>query len=238
MTTFTTEDRIIAEQDGSLTLNVEPNNAVITTGLAEQGTDAWKIEKLGHVSAGSVSDILAKGKGGESKMRESYKWRIISERLTNLVQDSFSNEAMAWGVETEAEARMTYELMYGVTVEQTGFVKHPTLQWVGASPDGMIGTDGLIEIKCPHTKTHLQTIRAGEAPKVYMPQMQMQMWTMNRKWCDFVSYDPRLPHNLQFFCKRVERDDEYISNMEKEVLLFLEEVEVIINNLSGEKNGK
>jgi putative phage-type endonuclease len=225
VTTFTTEDRIIAEQNGSLTTNIEPNTTVITTGLAEQGTDAWKIEKLGHVSAGSVSDILAKGRGGESKMRDAYKWRIITERLTGLVQDSFSNDAMAWGVETEAEARMTYEMIYGVTVDQTGFVKHPTLQWVGASPDGMINGDGLIEIKCPHTKTHLQTIKSGEAPKVYYSQMQMQMWTMNRQWCDFVSYDPRLPHNLQFFCKRVERDKEFIADMEKEVLQFLAEVE-------------
>ena len=209
----------------SITKILEPNDCVITIGLAEQGTDAWKLEKLGHVSAGSVSDILAKGKGGESKMRDSYKWRIITERMTGLIQESFSNDSMLWGVETEAEARMTYELIYGVTVDQTGFVKHPTLQWVGASPDGMIGTDGLIEIKCPHTKTHLQTLKSSEAPKVYYSQMQMQMWTMNRQWCDFVSYDPRLPHNIQFFCKRVDRDDEYISNMEIEVLKFLAEVE-------------
>lgn len=214
MTTFTSEDRIAAQ--------------VITDGLAIQGTDEWKIEKLGHVSAGSVSDILAKGKGGESKMRESYKWRIVTERLTGQIQESFSNDAMLWGVETEEQARTTYELTYGVTVDQTGFVKHPTMQWVGASPDGMIGTDGLIEIKCPHTKTHLQTLEIAKAPAVYIPQMQMQMWTMNRSWCDFVSYDPRLPHNLQFFCIRVNRDQEYIDNMEKEVIRFLAEVESTI----------
>ena len=214
MTTFTSEDRIAAQ--------------VITDGLAVQGTDEWKIEKLGHVSAGSVSDILAKGKGGESKMRESYKWRIVTERLTGQIQESFSNDAMLWGVETEEQARTTYELTYGVTVDQTGFVKHPTMQWVGASPDGMIGTDGLIEIKCPHTKTHLQTLESAKAPAVYIPQMQMQMWTMNRSWCDFVSYDPRLPHNLQFFCIRVNRDQEYIDNMEKEVIRFLAEVESTI----------
>lgn len=214
MTTFTSEDRIAAQ--------------VITDGLAVQGTDEWKIEKLGHVSAGSVSDILAKGKGGESKMRESYKWRIVTERLTGQIQESFSNDAMLWGVETEEQARTTYELTYGVTVDQTGFVKHPTMQWVGASPDGMVGTDGLIEIKCPHTKTHLQTLEIAKAPAVYIPQMQMQMWTMNRSWCDFVSYDPRLPHNLQFFCIRVNRDQEYIDNMEKEVIRFLAEVESTI----------
>ena len=214
MTTFTSEDRIAAQ--------------VITDGLAVQGTDEWKIEKLGHVSAGSVSDILAKGKGGESKMRESYKWRIVTERLTGQIQESFSNDAMLWGVETEEQARTTYELTYGVTVDQTGFVKHPTMQWVGASPDGMVGADGLIEIKCPHTKTHLQTLEIAKAPAVYIPQMQMQMWTMNRSWCDFVSYDPRLPHNLQFFCIRVNRDQEYIDNMEKEVIRFLAEVESTI----------
>jgi putative phage-type endonuclease len=235
MTTFTTEDRIVVEKNGSLTANLEPNSSVITVGLAEQGTDAWKIEKLGHVSAGSVSDILSKGRGGESKMRDSYKWRIVTERLTGLIQESFSNDAMVWGVETEAEARMTYEMIFGVTVDQTGFVKHPTLKWVGASPDGMIGTDGLIEIKCPHTKTHLQTMKSEEVPKVYIPQMQMQMWTMNRQWCDFVSYDPRLPHNLQFFCKRVKRDDEYISIMEKEVLQFLDEVEVELLTLKNKE---
>jgi putative phage-type endonuclease len=214
MTTFTSEDRIAAQ--------------VITDGLAVQGTDEWKIEKLGHVSAGSVSDILAKGKSGESKMRESYKWRIVTERLTGQIQESFSNDAMLWGVETEEQARTTYELTYGVTVDQTGFVKHPTMQWVGASPDGMVGTDGLIEIKCPHTKTHLQTLESAKAPAIYIPQMQMQMWTMNRSWCDFVSYDPRLPHNLQFFCIRVNRDQEYIDNMEQEVIRFLAEVESTI----------
>ncbi len=229
MTTFTTEDRVNAEPI--------PFAGIVNLDTAPQGTLEWKLEKLGHVSAGSVSDILATTKSGESKMRDNYKWRLITERITGQVQESYVNDAMVWGIETEEQARITYEITYGVKVTQTGFLKHPAMQWVGASPDGLVGSVGGIEIKCPNTTTHLQTLKSKKAPTKYISQMQMGMWVTNRNWWDFISYDPRLPQALQFFCVRVPRDQEYIDRMEKEVIKFLAEVEKEVQDLTGGKHG-
>jgi putative phage-type endonuclease len=227
MTTFTTEDRIIAESNGSFTINVD-NGSV-------QGTTEWLTERLGHVTASRITDVLAKGKSGEAKTRETYRWELVSQRMTGIVKDGFTNKAMEHGTATEPEARIHYEVTHGVFVDEVGFLKHPTIQWVGASPDGLVGEEGGLEIKCPNTDTHLQTIASGKAPAKYIGQMQMGMWVTGRKWWDFVSYDPRIQQkNLRYFCVRVMRDEEYIANMEREVLLFLSEVNEVINNLSGE----
>lgn len=194
--------------------------------MTEQGTLEWKLERLGHVTASRVADVMAKIKTGEAKSREDYRWELITQRLTqNIEEGGYTSDAMQHGIDTEAEARMVYEIKKGVFVDQTGFIKHPSIKWVGASPDGLIGTDGNLEIKCPHTKTHLQTLKAQKAPTKYIPQMQMQMWVAERDWTDFVSFDPRLPDDFQFFTIRVYRDDEYIKNMENEVVIFLDEVE-------------
>lgn len=223
MTTFTTEDRIVAEKDGSFTINVE------------QGTAEWLAERLGHVTASRIVDVMAKGKSGEAKTRESYRWELVSQRMTGIVKDGFTSKAMEHGTATEPEARIHYEVTHGVFVDQVGFIKHPTIKWVGASPDGLVGDEGGLEIKCPNTDTHLQTIASGKAPAKYIGQMQMGMWVTGRKWWDFVSYDPRIQQkNLRYFCVRVMRDEEYIADMEREVLLFLSEVEAVINNLGGE----
>ena len=144
---------------------------------------------------------------------------------------------MVWGIETEEQARIAYEITYGVKVTQTGFLKHSSMEWVGASPDGLVGSVGGIEIKCPNTTTHLQTLKSKKAPTKYIPQMQMGMWVTNRDWWDFISYDPRLPQALQFFCVRVPRDQEYIDRMEKEVIKFLAEVEKEVQDLTGGKHG-
>lgn len=229
MTTFTTEDRINSEPI--------PFAGIVSLDPAPQGTLEWKLEKLGYVSAGSVSDILATTKSGESKMRDNYKWRIITERITGQVQESYVNDAMIWGIETEEQARIAYEITYGVKVTQTGFLKHPTMQWVGASPDGLVGDVGGIEIKCPNTTTHLQTLKAKKAPSKYIPQMQMGMWVTDRDWWDFISYDPRLPQAMQFFCVRVNRDEKYIDNMQSQIIKFLIEVEKEIQDLTGGKHG-
>lgn len=228
MTTFTTEDRIIAEKDGSFTINVNG-------GSIQQGTTEWLTERLGHVTASRITDVLAKGKSGEAKTRESYRWELVSQRMTGIIKDGFTNKAMEHGTATEPEARIHYEVTHGVFVDQVGFLKHPTIKWVGASPDGLVGDEGGLEIKCPNTDTHLQTIASGKAPAKYYGQMQMGMWVTGRKWWDFVSYDPRIQQkNLRYFCVRVMRDEEYIADMEREVLLFLSEVEEVINNLGGE----
>lgn len=236
MTTFTTDDRIIAEKDGSYTVNVEP---IPFAGLVDiqiqQGTKEWLLERLGHVTASKITDVLAKGKtGGEAKTRESYRWELITQRLTGQIEEGFKNSAMEWGTQTEPEARIHYEASNGVFVEQVGFIRHPTIKWVGASPDGLIDKDGGLEIKCPNSTTHLQTIQSGVSPAKYYGQMQMGMWVTGRKWWDFVSYDPRVPKNLRYFCIRVPRDEAYIANMEREVVEFLREVENAVSNLSGE----
>lgn len=236
MTTFTTEDRIISEKNGSFTINIEPIPfAGLVDVSAEQGTTEWFKDRLGHITASRITDVLAKSKtGGEAKTRESYKWEIITQRMTGLVEEGYKSSAMEWGTSTEPEARIHYEASNAVFVEQVGFLRHPSIKWVGASPDGLVGEDGGLEIKCPNSTTHLQTIQAGVSPTKYYGQMQMGMWVTGRTWWDFVSYDPRVPKNLRYFCVRVPRDEEYIANMEKEVIKFLEEVEKAVLNLSGE----
>lgn len=203
----------------------------MTITAVQQGTDEWKRERLGHVTASRVADVMAKVKTGEAKTREKYRYEIVTQRLTNEIVDGYTNEAMAWGSEQEPYARMAYEAHTGNFVTQTGFVKHWNIKWVGASPDGLVDDDGLIEIKCPNTLTHLKTLESGKAPSEYIPQMQMQMWVTGRHWCDFVSYDPRLPDELRYFCVRVKRDDEYINSMEADILQFLNEVEQTIKTL-------
>lgn len=197
---------------------------------AQQRTDDWLKERLGFVTASRVADVLAVGRSGEATTRFNYKWDLITQRLTNQIQESYQNDAMLWGVEKEPIARIAYETKTGLFVEEVGFIKHPTINWVGCSPDGLVNEGGL-EIKCPNSQTHLQTINAKKAPAKYIPQIQMSMWVTNRAWWDFVSFDPRLPEELQYFCIRVPRDDEYINDMEQKVVQFLNEVDYEINNL-------
>lgn len=219
MTTYTTEDRIAALDSRHL----------------EQGSDEWKKARLGCVSASNIADVMAKGKTGEGITRKKYKTRLVAERLTNQAQDSYTNYAMEWGIENEPFARQAYELKNQELVEKTGFWKHLDIKWLGASPDGLVGRDGLVEIKCPNTTTHLDYIWADEVPSDYYKQIQCQLWVTSRQWCDFVSYDPRLPIRNQLFVKRCVRDEALIAEMEVAVLAFLGEVEVMINVLSGEK---
>lgn len=206
---------------------------MVDTRLLEQGTPEWKQARLGHVSASAITDVMSKIKTGESATRRKYKIRLVAERLTGKPQETFVNAAMEWGVETEPEARMAYEVSRGTFVEKTGFWKHPRIPFVGASPDGLVGEEGLIEIKCPNTTTHLEYIWNNEVPSEYLKQMQMQMWITGRQWCDFVSYDPRLPEKNKLFVVRCERDDPLISQIENEVLGFLKEVELILEKLGA-----
>jgi putative phage-type endonuclease len=189
----------------------------------EQRTDAWFQARLGRVTASRVADVLAKIKTGEAVARKNYKMELVVQRLTGQKPESFTNAAMEWGTATEPQARMAYEAHTGSFVEEKGFVDHPTIEWFGCSPDGVVG-EGLIEIKCPNTATHIETIIDEKAPSKYIPQMQCQMAVTGAKWCDFVSFDPRVPEELQLFVVRVDRDQEYIDQMEVEVKQFLSEV--------------
>jgi putative phage-type endonuclease len=202
-----------------------------------QRTDEWYNARLGKVTASRVADVVAKTKTGYSASRANYMAELICERLTGKQGDSYQNAAMVWGTETEPMARSAYEAETGALVEGVGFVPHPTLAMAGASPDGLVSYDGLVEIKCPNTATHIDTILTETIPAKYITQMQWQMACTARDWCDFISYDPRVPEKMQLWVKRVERDDKLIMQLEEEVFNFLEELESKINALQEKYNG-
>lgn len=219
MTTFTTEDRVTAE-------------------LIIQGTTEWKQLRLGKVTASRISDVMSKGKNGESASRKNYRTELVVQRLTKEPGESFTNAAMEWGTNTEPFARAAYEAATSTCVMQVPFVNHLTIENFGCSPDGMISTNGLLEIKCGNTTTHIEWLLSGKAPSRYIPQMQCQMACTGRKWVDFCSFDPRVPEDLQLFIVRVNRDDEFIEQMEQEVKIFLQEVDDLYNQLMAKKGVK
>lgn len=201
----------------------------------DQGTQEWHLARLGKVTASRVADVLSKGKSGESASRKNYRTELVVQRLTGTPGESFTNAAMEWGTQTEPLARIAYEAYAGEFVDQVGFIDHPTIESFGCSPDGIVG-DGLIEIKCPNTATHIETISDEKAPSKYVSQMQCQMAVTGKQWCDFVSFDPRLPEDLQLFVVRVNRDQEYIDLMEVEVKKFLSEVNDLFNQLKARQS--
>ena len=189
-----------------------------------QGTAEWHAIRCGKVTASKVADIVARTKTGYSASRANYAAQLIIERLTGVQTEGFTSAAMQWGKETEPEARSAYEFNRAETVTEIGFVLHPSIGDAGASPDGLVGEDGLVEIKCPNSATHIETLDGANVPAAYVTQMQWQMACTGRKWCDFVSYDPRMPEWGRFFCVRVHRDDAVIADLEREVVAFLNEV--------------
>lgn len=193
--------------------------------MIEQGTIEWKLAKCGWVGASRVADITAKTKSGWSASRATYMGQLIAERLTDKPMESFSSAAMQWGTDTEADARAAYQFETGVLVGKTGFVPHPSIRMAGASPDGLLGEQGLLEIKCPNTSTHIETLLGQSVPGRYVTQMQFQMASTGRSWCDFVSFDPRLPENMRMFVKRVERDERHIAELEAAVVEFIAELD-------------
>ena len=200
--------------------------------IIKQGSEEWFAQRLGHVTASRMSDVLAKGKAGEAVTRQKYRMQIIAERVSGRVAESFTSAAMEWGVEQEKVARIRYEADTGYFVDEAEFYNHPTIKWLGASPDGVIsGVNALIEIKCPNTQTHLGYRLDNKPPAAYVNQMQCQMWVTGAEWCDFVSYDPRVPEHLQLFISRLQRDNDLIAKMEIETIKFLGEVDDAINQL-------
>ena len=204
--------------------------------LMEQGTEEWFNIRIGKVTASRVADVLAKTKTGYSTTRDNYMAQLVCERLTGQKGESFTNAAIQHGIETEAYARAAYEALRDVLVDEVGFVSHPSIEMSGASPDGLVGEDGLIEIKCPNTATHIETLLSESVPNKYYTQMQFQLACTGRKWCDFVSFDNRLPKELQVFVKRVPRDDVYIRLIEDEIVKFIGELDTKINQLMKVKN--
>ena len=201
----------------------------------EQRSEEWFAARLGKVTASKVGDVIAKTKTGYSASRENYMAQLICERMTGQKADSFTNAAMEWGTATEPLARAAYEAFKDVLVDEVGIIEHPFLPMCAASPDGLIDIDGMLEIKCPNTATHFDTLLTGKMPNKYMPQVQWQMACANRLWVDFVSFDPRAPEGLQLFVTRIERDDKYILELEAEVNKFLGELDERIEKLNNLK---
>lgn len=196
-----------------------------------QGSEEWFAARLGKVTASRMADLMARTKTGYGAGRANYMAELICERLTGMAAERFQNAAMQWGTDTEPQARAAYEFMTGNDVVEVGFVDHPNIEMAGASPDGLVGADGLLEIKCPNTATHIDTLLSGAVPDKYRKQMLWQIACTGRQWCDFVSFDPRLPADLQMFTARIVPETDEIPTMEDEVKTFISELESKINAL-------
>lgn len=203
-----------------------------------QGSPEWHQARAGRVTASRIADLIAKTKSGWGASRTNYLAELVAERLTGKVAESYTNSAMAWGTAMEPEARSAYQLITGADVIPVGFVIHPTIEQAGASPDGLVGEDGLLEVKCPNTATHIETLLSEEIPEKYIKQMQWQMACCGRAWCDFVSHDPRLPGRMQLFIRRVERDPAFIADIETHVRAFLAELDSTVGRLAEKFNLK
>ena len=199
--------------------------------MIEQGTAEWLMQRCGKVTASRIADLMAKTKSGWSSSRANYAAQLIAERLTGKVAESFTNGAMQWGTQTEPEARRAYEFFVDRDVQEVGFIPHPTIEMAGASPDGLVGTDGMLELKCPLTATHIDTLLTGSIPDKYRKQMMFQMACTGRQWCDFASYDPRMCESMRLFVQRVERNDEEITEIEDAVRAFLADIDNTVNAL-------
>lgn len=198
----------------------------------EQGSVEWHLARCGKVTASRMGDLTARTKTGFGAGRTNYLAELVAERLTGVPADSYQNAAMKWGTETEPMARAAYQFMTDTEVSLVGFIDHPTIAMSGASPDGFAG-EGLVEFKCPNTATHIATLLGGSVPKQYLLQMQWQMACTGKPWCDFVSFDPRMPQNLRLFVRRLERDNDVILALESQVIEFLDEVVVTVEKLQA-----
>ncbi len=198
-----------------------------------QGSPEWLEARCGKVTASRVADVVAKTKSGWGASRANYMAELIAERLTSTPAPSFSNAAMQWGTDTEPQARSAYEFFHDVEVVQVGLVGHPTIEMSAASPDGLVGGEGLVEIKCPNTATHIDTLLNQKVPAKYVTQIQWQMACTERQWTDFVSFDPRMPAHLSMFVTRLDRDQERIEDLESLVNEFLAEIDVKIERLNA-----
>lgn len=199
----------------------------------QQRTPEWFADRLGKATASRVPDIIAKTQTGWGVSRAKYRTQLVTERLTGVAMPGFTNTSIQWGVDTEKQGRNAYAQRKRVNVEEVGFIPHPLIAMSGASPDGLIvNQPGLVEIKCPETSTHIDTLLSGKVPGKYMTQMYWQMACTGRQWCDYVSFDPRLPENMQLFIRRVDRDSKVIAQLEEMVEEFLQEVDDQIRELT------
>lgn len=197
----------------------------------EQRSVEWFAARCGKATASRIADVVARTKSGWGASRANYAAQLVTERLTGMAEEGFSNTAMQWGTEKEPDARDAYSFRCGEDVAECSFFDHPAIIMSGASPDGLIGDDGLLEIKCPTSATHISTLLGQSVPSKYNTQIQWQIACTGRSWCDFVSYDPRLPESMRLFVQRVHRDHTYITELEAFVIDFLDEVDRTVASL-------
>lgn len=191
--------------------------------------DDWLAERVGHVTASRMADVMAKGQG---TTRANYMAQLIAERLSGVPTASYVSAAMQWGLDHEDEAKAAYEFRTDADIAEPFFVHHPRIEWSGATPDGFIG-QGLVEFKCPLTATHLDTLIRETVPRKYLLQMHWQMACANAAWCDYVSYDPRLPGDMKLYVQRIERDEDTIAELETAVESFLSELDTKLDALES-----
>lgn len=199
----------------------------------EQGTEGWRLDRAGRVTASKADCLTAKSRDGKSEgvARRDYRVQLAIERLTGLpAEDAFVSKEMQWGIEQEPYARMAYEAATGEDVRQVGFLYLPDIP-AGGSPDSLIGEEGLLEIKCPKSATHIGYIQDNRLPPDYVAQLTHNLWITGYKFADFVSFDPRMPDYLQLFKIRVYREELDIAGHEASVLKFLGEVEALEKQL-------
>jgi len=204
----------------------------------EQRSEEWRQARCGKVTASDIANVLSKPKKGsaETAGRANYRAQIIAEVLTQKPQDDpFISRPMQWGIDQEPFARAGYELERGFMVDTVGFCDHPRIENFGCSPDGLVTDEGLVQFKCPNTATHIEYLLKGEVPAEYQAQMFAEIACTGRLWCDFVSFDPRLPQDLQLFVRRLHRDDTRIAEIELRVADFLAEVRDYLVRLASLK---
>jgi len=201
-----------------------------------QGTVEWRQARCGKVTASRIGDVMAKGRDGKaSATRARYIAELVCERLTGVPTEGFRSADMELGTEREADAREAYAFQTGVTVKQVGFISHPTIENSGASPDGLVGDRGLVQFKCPAPHTHLATVKGASIDRAYLLQMQWEMASTGRDWCDFVSYHPAFPIQHQLHVRRVERDNGMIAEITGAVKAALAEIAADVAFLDGAK---
>jgi putative phage-type endonuclease len=194
----------------------------------EQGSPQWHAARIGVVTASHFKEIITPVKGTRSSSANAYLYTLLSERITGEPTESFSSEWMQRGSELESAARSAYEFLNDTTVVQVGIILNDA-RTIGASPDGLIGTEGGIEIKCPKPSTMMRYMIEDKLPDIYKPQVQGNLWLSNRQWWDFVAYHP----SIGIFQKRIERDEDYIANMQKHIEAFVKELESQYHLIKG-----
>lgn len=199
----------------------------------DQRSDEWRRARVGRVTGSRAGDVLAMLKNGsEAAARRDYRLQLVTERLVGEPQDSelFVNDDMRRGLELEADAFAAYEALTGQLATRVGFIAHNTLM-IGASPDGLIDDNGILELKVPRSATHLRYIRANVMPTDHLPQLLHNLYVTGARYADFMSFDPRFPAPLQTFYVRIERQEDQIRDYERKLLAFLAEIEAEVEEV-------